>query len=87
MISDSVDGSPVFYNITYTDFSGSTTCGSAKVSANSASCNKSCSHYSTDICSSTDTMVTVFGTNVLGSGASNRTTIGKQVDTVNRSIV
>lgn len=78
-LSDSVDGSPIEYNITNTDTSGQT-CGSPKIiKSNSSHCvGTICTvHFSPpNICSSKTQEISVHGSNVLGDGNSSTEIIG-----------
>ena len=79
-LSDSVDGSPFSFTITYTDTTGRR-CGlPTTILTNSTSCvGELCSYYYSDICTSTQINVTAFGSNVLGDGIGSTKMIGKSV--------
>ena len=79
-ISDEIDGSAQSYTITYTDSTTSTVCSSVEIQASSCDV-QMCGHQfevsSSSCVPSADVTITVFATNILGSGqTSNPITIG-----------
>ena len=77
LVSDGIDGSPLFYNITL--LASSTSCGSAEINASSCRdgiCNYEFEVTSTSCSPSTDISVTVFASNVLGIGEASQTFVG-----------
>lgn len=69
-ISESIDGSPTSYNITYSNFASGRICGTFSIPA--AICQNGVCHHKSRIASpcspSDDIAVSVLSTNILGSG-------------------
>ena len=70
-ISDRIDGSPTFYNITYSDTTFGSTCGLATIPAFSCEdgiCTHTFDIFTSSCSPSTGITVTVFAMNILGNG-------------------
>lgn len=69
-ISDNIDGSPISYNITYSDFASGRICGTFNVPA--TVCQNGVCHHKSQIASpcspNEDIAVSILSTNILGSG-------------------